>query len=247
MGAVDPARDIETSSIPSWAWPTSRRSRSALDKAARAAKSGDAKARLELGLLSACNRCSPTASPPGRAGAHRGGDAPPSDLQPAHRKAGALRRQRAGGPRSTSRERLRAALAAAVTRDGETAEVVTFSAQVEMELAELARREERMPFLESLGLDRIGARPPGPRGVPPARPAELLHRRRKGGPRLDHPSRRPGSPGRRRHPLRLRKGLHPGRDGRLRRLRPGTAAGKAPATRASRARKARSTWYRMAT
>ena len=47
------------------------------------------------------------------------------------------------------------ALQAALDRDGEPAEVVTFSAQVEAELAELAP-EDRAEFLESLGLTESG-------------------------------------------------------------------------------------------
>ena len=37
---------------------------------------------------------------------------------------------------------------------------------------------------------RVRARPPRPRGVPPARPAELLHRGREGSAGVDHPPRR---------------------------------------------------------
>ena len=55
--------------------------------------------------------------------------------------AGNRARRRAPRPRST--------------RDGETAEVVTFSAKVEAELAELAP-EDRAEFLESLGLTESG-------------------------------------------------------------------------------------------
>jgi len=47
------------------------------------------------------------------------------------------------------------ALRSALTRDGENAEVVTFSAKVEAELAELAPAE-RGEFLESLGLAESG-------------------------------------------------------------------------------------------
>jgi ribosome-binding ATPase YchF (GTP1/OBG family) len=47
------------------------------------------------------------------------------------------------------------ALGAAIARDAETAEVVTFSAKVEAELAELAPGD-RKDFLESLGLTESG-------------------------------------------------------------------------------------------
>ena len=94
---------------------------------------------------------------------------------------------------------------------------------------------------------RIRARPAGPRGVPPARPPELLHRRREGGPGLDHPPGRQGAGRRRRDPLGLREGLHPGRDGGVRATSCGSAAGSRPASRASPGRRARSTWCRTAT
>jgi ribosome-binding ATPase YchF (GTP1/OBG family) len=47
------------------------------------------------------------------------------------------------------------ALVSAVQRDGEQAEVVTFSAKVEAELAEL-QPEDRSEFLASLGLEESG-------------------------------------------------------------------------------------------
>jgi hypothetical protein len=65
---------------------------------------------------------------------------------------------------------------------------------------------------------RTGPESPGPRGLPVARPADLLHGRRQGSPRLDHPRRRYRPAGRRRHPHRLRARLHPRADDRPRRL-----------------------------
>ncbi len=50
----------------------------------------------------------------------------------------------------------------------------------------------------------------GPGGLPPAGPAELLHRGPQGGPRLDGAHWRQGPRGRGRHPLRLRARLHQG-------------------------------------
>ena len=61
--------------------------------------------------------------------------------------------------------------------------------------------------------------PADPRGLPPARPHHLLHGRPQGGARLDRHARHQGAQGRRRHPHRLREGLHPRRDHRLRRFR----------------------------
>jgi hypothetical protein len=77
-----------------------------------------------------------------------------------------------------------------------------------------------------------GAGPPDPRRLPPARPADLLHRRREGGARLDDPRRRTAPEGGRRHPLGLRARLHPRRDRGLGRLRRRRLGGRGPATRA---------------
>jgi hypothetical protein len=64
----------------------------------------------------------------------------------------------------------------------------------------------------------IGLRPP------PA--PHLLHGRPEGDARVDHHPRHPRPAGRRRDPLRLREGLHPGRDDRLRRLRAAQGRGR---------------------
>ena len=78
-----------------------------------------------------------------------------------------------------------------------------------------ARRAQRVP--RGHGPRRARPQPPHPRRLPPARPHHLLHRRRAGGPRLDHPPRHQSPRRSRRHPLRLRKRLHQGRLLRLRR------------------------------
>ena len=100
----------------------------------------------------------------------------------------------------------------------EGAVAVVISAKIESEIATLSR-EERAEFLETLGSRRGRPRPPDPRRLPAARPHHLFHRRPEGGPRLDHPPRHQGARGGRRDPYRFRKGLYPGRDHRLCRLR----------------------------
>jgi len=153
MGDVDPVRDREIINIElGLADLASVEKR--LDKTVRAAKSGDLQAKLELKLLEAL-----------------------------HRELAAGRRARAVVPTEEEASSYRAfnllttkpvlyaanvaesdimegnqhvdALRAALARDNETAEVVTFSAKVEAELAELAP-EDRSDFLESLGLTESG-------------------------------------------------------------------------------------------
>ncbi len=81
------------------------------------------------------------------------------ELQPAHRQAGALRRQRGRGRDRRAATRTSTRSGRRSTADGETAEVVTFSAKVEAELAELPPRigpssSSRSGSRES-GLDRL--------------------------------------------------------------------------------------------
>ena len=71
---------------------------------------------------------------------------------------------------------------------------------------------------------RAGPDGPGPRGVSGPRALLVLHGRRDGGPRLDHPDRRHRPAGRRGDPLRLREGFHPGRG--LHPRRPGDLQGE---------------------
>jgi GTP-binding protein YchF len=153
MGPVDPARDREVInlelSLADLAGVEKR-----LDKTARTAKSGDAQARLEAQLLERAR----DALAAGRAAR----TVPVSDEErPAWRSFNLLtakpvlyaanvgEHEIAGGNAHTR------ALQASVEREGEAAEVVTFSAKVEMELAELPP-EDRQPFLESLGVKESG-------------------------------------------------------------------------------------------
>ena len=158
MGSVDPVRDREIINIElGLADLASVEKR--LDKTARAAKSGDAQARLEQRVLEAA-RGVLAAGRPARAAtlsdeeaaAFRGFNL--LTAKPVLYAANVGEMEIAAG--NAHVEALRAALA----REGEVAEIVPFSAKVEAELAELPL-EDRAEFLESLGvtesgLDRLG-------------------------------------------------------------------------------------------
>ena len=153
MGEVDPVRDREIINIElGLADLASVEKR--LDKTARAAKSGDLQARLELRLLEALHR-ELAAGSPARV------ITPTEEEAPAYRAFNLLTAKpvlyAANVPEDEvkSGNRFVEALRAALARDRETAEVVTFSAKVEAELAELAP-EDRREFLESLGLTESG-------------------------------------------------------------------------------------------
>jgi GTP-binding protein YchF len=153
MGPVDPVRDREVINIElGLADLASVEKR--LDKTTRAAKSGDAQAKLEQRLLEAVRDALAAGQParivapsPEEAPAYRGFNLLTS--KPVLYAANVAEDDLAAGNRHV--EALRAALA----RDRETAEVVTFSAKVEAELAELAP-EDRAEFLESLGVSESG-------------------------------------------------------------------------------------------
>ena len=74
---------------------------------------------------------------------------------------------------------------------------------------------------------------PGARGVHAARPAELLHERRDGDARLDHPHRAKAPQAAGVIHTDFERGLHQGRDGLLRRLRGAGRRDRAAATPAS--------------
>ena len=153
MGSVDPVRDREIISIElGLADLASVEKR--LDKAVRTAKSGDAQAKVEARLLDALR----TALAAGR---------PARSVVPAPEEVAVFRSfnlltakpvlyaANVGESEITSGNAHVAALQAALDKDREPAEIVTFSAQVEAELAELAP-EDRAEFLESLGLTESG-------------------------------------------------------------------------------------------
>jgi ribosome-binding ATPase len=153
MTSVDPARDREVINIElQLADLASVEKR--LDKSARAAKSGDAQARLETGLLTRLRE----ALADGKAArtVH-----PTEEEKPTYRAfnlltskpvlyaANVLESELSTGNRHVE------ALRAAVEQDGEAAEIVIFSGKVEAELAELPV-EDRGEFLASLGATESG-------------------------------------------------------------------------------------------
>ena len=153
MGPVDPVRDREVINIElGLADLASVEKR--LDKTARAAKSGDAQAKLEQRLLEAV-RDALAAGQPARVVVPTSEEAPAYQgfnlltSKPVLYAANVAEDELAKGNRHVE------ALRAALIKDRETAEVVTFSAKVEAELAELAL-EDRAEFLESLGVSESG-------------------------------------------------------------------------------------------
>jgi GTP-binding protein YchF len=153
MGEVDPVRDREIINIElGLADLASVEKR--LDKTARAAKSGDLQAKLELRLLEALQRelaagnaaraVRPTEE---EAASYRGFNL--LTAKPVLYAANVAEHEIESGNKHVE------ALRTALSRDRETAEVVTFSAKVEAELAELPP-EDRAEFLESLGLKESG-------------------------------------------------------------------------------------------
>ena len=152
-GAVDPGRDREIINIElGLADLASVEKR--LDKTTRTARSGDPQAKLEQRLLELL-RDALAAGRPARA------VTPNDDEAPAYRSFNLLTAKpvlyaaNVGEDEIGSGNRHTEALRAAVERDGESAEIVTFSAKVEAELAELAP-EDRKEFLDSLGVTESG-------------------------------------------------------------------------------------------
>ena len=153
MGPVDPARDREVINIElQLADLASVEKR--LDKAARAAKSGDAQAKLETRLLTALKEALADGRPARAV-------VPTEEERPTYRAfnlltskpvlyaANVLESELATGNAHVE------ALKAAIARDGEEADLVIFSGKVEAELAELPP-EDRGEFLASLGATESG-------------------------------------------------------------------------------------------
>ncbi|HEU4587557.1 MAG TPA: redox-regulated ATPase YchF [Gemmatimonadales bacterium] len=153
MGAVDPVRDREIINIElGLADLASVEKR--LERTARAAKSGDPQAKLEQRVLEAVQRALAEGKPARAV-------VPTEEEAPAYRALNLLTAKPVLYAANVAEDEIASgnahvdALRAAVARDGETAEIVTFSAKVEAELAELAP-EDRKEFLESLGLAESG-------------------------------------------------------------------------------------------
>ncbi len=153
MGSVDPVRDREIINIElGLADLASVEKR--LEKAARTARSGDAQAKIELRLLEALQ--------PALAAGRAAREVVPSEEErPAYRSFNLLTSKPVLYAANVAEEKINAgnrfvdALRAELAREGEAAEIVTFSAKVEAELAELPL-VDRQEFLESLGLTESG-------------------------------------------------------------------------------------------
>ena len=153
MGAIDPVRDREIINIELGLADLAGVEKR-LDKTGRAAKSGDAQAKLELRLLQGLQQTLAAGNPARtvvptdeEASAYRAFNL--LTAKPVLYAANVAEHEIAPGNRFVD------ALRGALERDREMAEVVTFSAKVEAELAELAP-EDRSEFLESLGLTESG-------------------------------------------------------------------------------------------
>ncbi len=153
MGEVDPVRDREIINIElGLADLASVEKR--LDKASRAAKSGDTQSKLEQRLLERVQKTL-AAGQPARI------VVPTDEEGPSYRSFNLLTAKPVLYAANVGEEDIALGnqyvdqLGDALTREQETAEVVTFSAKVEAELAELAP-EDRADFLASLGLKESG-------------------------------------------------------------------------------------------
>lgn len=153
MGSVDPVRDREVINL-ELILADLQGVEKRLDKAARAAKSGDPQTKLEARLLELA-RDALAAGKPARSVALT------DEEKPAFRSFNLLTAKPvlyAANVREdeiTAGNELVEALQRSVERDAEEAEIVTFSAKVEAELAELPP-EDRKDFLDSLGLTESG-------------------------------------------------------------------------------------------
>jgi ribosome-binding ATPase len=153
MGPVDPVRDREVVNIELGLADLATVEKR-LDRTARTAKSGDPQAKLELRLLEAVQTAL-AAGMPARV------VVPTEEETPVFRSLNLLTAKPVLYAANVAEDQITegnafvTALRTAVERDGEQAEIVTFSAKVEAELAELDP-EDRREFLASLGLVESG-------------------------------------------------------------------------------------------
>ncbi|HEY8257104.1 MAG TPA: redox-regulated ATPase YchF [Gemmatimonadales bacterium] len=152
-GSVDPVRDREIINIELGLADLATVEKR-LDKTARTAKSGDPQARLEQRLLEQV-RDALAAGRPARSVVPTGEEAPVFRAFNLLTAKPVLYAANVGEDEIASGNRFVVALAKALELDHEVAEVVTFSAKVEAELAELAPAD-RADFLASLGLTESG-------------------------------------------------------------------------------------------
>ena len=113
----------------------------------------------------------------------------------------------------------------------EGAEAMVIAAKTEEDIAELESYEDKQMFLEELGLEESGVNRLIKKAYSPAEPGDLHHRRRDGGEGMDLQEGLEGSAVCRRHPHRLREGLHPRRGHQVRRLHPVRLRGRRPRSR----------------
>ncbi len=153
MGAVDPVRDREVINI-ELALADLSAVEKRLDKTARVAKSGDAQAKVEARLLEGAKAALAEGKPARTV-------IPTTEELPTFRAFNLLTAKPvlyAANVREdevTAGNRFVTALEGTIQTSGEPAEIVIFSAKVEMELAELPP-EDRQEFLVSLGLEESG-------------------------------------------------------------------------------------------
>jgi GTP-binding protein YchF len=152
-GEVDPVRDREIINIELGLADLAGVEKR-LEKTTRVARSGDAQAKLEQRLLESVREIL-AAGRPARSVTPTDEEAPVYrsfnllTAKPVLYAANVGEDEIAGGNRHVD------TLRGAIERDGENAEVVTFSAKVEAELAELAPAD-RKDFLDSLGVSESG-------------------------------------------------------------------------------------------
>jgi hypothetical protein len=153
LGEIDPVRDREIINLELGLADLAIVEKR-LEKTARAAKGTDAQAKIEARLLTRLNEALSSGKParsvsvePEERGMFRG-----FNLLTSKPVLYAANVGEAEIPRA---EEYEGKLREAIAGEGEEAEVVTFSAKVEAELAELSP-EERQPFLEAMGLAESG-------------------------------------------------------------------------------------------
>jgi GTP-binding protein YchF len=153
LGAIDPVRDREIVNLELGLADLAVVEKR-LDKTSRAARGTDPQAKIEARLLTQLHEALSSGKParsvavePDQAGMFRGFNLLTSKP--------VLYAANVGEAEIGHAEQYAGALREAIARDGEEAEVVTFSAKVEAELAELSP-EERQPFLEAMGLTESG-------------------------------------------------------------------------------------------
>ena len=153
MGSIDPSRDRGVINL-ELALADLAAVEKRLDKAARTAKSGDAQAKIEVGLLERLKAALSEGRPARIV-------VPSEEERSAYAAFNLLTSKPVLYAANVPEDAIMggndhvAALRASIVADGEQAEIVGFSAKVEAELSELAP-DDRAEFLESLGLTESG-------------------------------------------------------------------------------------------